>query len=165
MFSVFKVSVNSAELNCCFICLYCRSWFKFSNEHGPGQNSLFAVCNPRRQVAVGCFQWFCTPWKIHHELGHVQYFLQYRNQPIVYRLSACPAFGEAIGDTVAMSAFSPNNLYRIGLIDELKEDKGENLIWKLIMTTWSAFKMEAIYINVQSNIYYHHFHSFVDSHL
>ncbi|XP_071786687.1 angiotensin-converting enzyme-like [Asterias amurensis] len=69
----------------------------------------------------------------HHELGHVQYFLQYRNQPIVYRLSACPAFGEAIGDVVAMSAFSPNNLYRIGLIDEIKEDKEADLNFLMTM--------------------------------
>lgn len=26
----------------------------------------------------------------HHEMGHIQYFLQYKNQPIVYRTGANP---------------------------------------------------------------------------
>ena len=27
---------------------------------------------------------------IHHEMGHIQYFLQYRNLPVVYREGANP---------------------------------------------------------------------------
>ncbi|XP_022079667.1 angiotensin-converting enzyme-like protein Ace3 [Acanthaster planci] len=59
---------------------------------------------------------------VHHELGHVQYFNQFRELPIVFRLPPCPAFGEAIGDVVAISAFTPQHLYAIGLLDELIED-------------------------------------------
>lgn len=29
---------------------------------------------------------------IHHEMGHIQYFLQYKDQPVVYREGANPGF-------------------------------------------------------------------------
>ena len=34
---------------------------------------------------------------IHHEMGHIEYFMQYRNQPTVFRTGANAAFHEAIG--------------------------------------------------------------------
>jgi len=40
---------------------------------------------------------------IHHELGHVVYFMQYRHQPALFRQGANAAMHEAVGDTVAMS--------------------------------------------------------------
>lgn len=33
----------------------------------------------------------------HHELGHIQYFLQYEHQPVVYRDAANPGIHEAVG--------------------------------------------------------------------
>ncbi|XP_038055872.1 angiotensin-converting enzyme-like [Patiria miniata] len=69
----------------------------------------------------------------HHELGHVQYFNQYRDLPIVFRLSACPAVGEAIGDVVAISAFTPEHLHKIGLLDELIQDEEADLNFLMTM--------------------------------
>jgi len=46
---------------------------------------------------------------IHHELGHVAYFMQYRHQPALFRTGANAAFHEAIGDTVTMSVMSPQH--------------------------------------------------------
>lgn len=53
---------------------------------------------------------------IHHEMGHIQYFMQYANQPITFREGANPGFHEAIGDTIALSVSTPQHLQKIGLL-------------------------------------------------
>ena len=35
---------------------------------------------------------------VHHEMGHIQYDLQYKSQPYVYRTGANPGFHEAVGN-------------------------------------------------------------------
>jgi peptidyl-dipeptidase A len=55
---------------------------------------------------------------VHHELGHVYYFLAYRKQPFLFRNGANDGFHEAIGDAVALS-ITPEYLKRIGLIDNI----------------------------------------------
>jgi len=55
---------------------------------------------------------------VHHEMGHIQYDLQYKNQPYVYRNGANPGFHEAIGDTLALSVQTPKHLKEIGLLDQ-----------------------------------------------
>lgn len=52
----------------------------------------------------------------HHELGHIQYFLQYAHLPTVYRTGANPGFHEAIGDVMALSVATPKHLQKIGLL-------------------------------------------------
>ncbi|XP_063977771.1 angiotensin-converting enzyme-like [Diachasmimorpha longicaudata] len=59
----------------------------------------------------------------HHEMGHIQYFLQYRNQPTVFKEGANPGFHEAVGDTIALSASTPEHLKTIGLLDDIPTDK------------------------------------------
>ncbi|XP_077996678.1 angiotensin-converting enzyme-like [Glandiceps talaboti] len=61
----------------------------------------------------------------HHEMGHIQYFLQYKDQPVVYRDGANPGFHEAVGDVMALSVQTPEHLYKIGLLDELDVDDEE----------------------------------------
>lgn len=42
---------------------------------------------------------------IHHEMGHIEYFMAYNEkQPYIYRNSANSGFHEAIGDTIGMYA-------------------------------------------------------------
>jgi peptidyl-dipeptidase A len=53
---------------------------------------------------------------IHHELGHVYYFLAYRDQPHLFQNGANDGFHEAIGDTVALS-ITPSYLKQVGLKD------------------------------------------------
>lgn len=55
---------------------------------------------------------------IYHELGHVYYYLHYRNQPQLFRSGANDGFHEAIGDTVNLSV-TPAYLAKIGLISQV----------------------------------------------
>ncbi|KAM4692070.1 angiotensin-converting enzyme [Rhinophrynus dorsalis] len=59
---------------------------------------------------------------VHHEMGHVQYFLQYKDQPILFREGANPGFHEAIGDVLALSVSTPKHLHSIGLLDSVQEN-------------------------------------------
>uniref|UniRef100_A0A8C3MXM6 Angiotensin-converting enzyme n=1 Tax=Geospiza parvula TaxID=87175 RepID=A0A8C3MXM6_GEOPR len=52
---------------------------------------------------------------VHHEMGHVQYFLQYKDQPVSFRDGANPGFHEAIGDVMALSVSTPKHLHSINL--------------------------------------------------
>lgn len=54
---------------------------------------------------------------IHHEMGHIQYFIQYKDQPITFRDGANPGFHEAVGDTIALSVSTPKHLQTIGLLE------------------------------------------------
>uniref|UniRef100_A0AAQ5YV41 Angiotensin-converting enzyme n=1 Tax=Amphiprion ocellaris TaxID=80972 RepID=A0AAQ5YV41_AMPOC len=62
---------------------------------------------------------------VHHEMGHVQYFLQYKDQPVSFRDGANPGFHEAIGDVLALSVATPKHLQSIGLLDKVENNEGE----------------------------------------
>ncbi len=66
--------------------------------------------------------------ELYRKVGHIQYFLLYKNQPYMFRFAADPAFYEAIGD--AMVLFIPTHLRALGLIDELHDDKGNHYLMK-----------------------------------
>jgi peptidyl-dipeptidase A len=55
-------------------------------------------------------------------MGHIQYFLQYKNQPVVFREGANPGFHEAIGDLLALSVSTPGHLNKVGLSSPLVDD-------------------------------------------
>jgi peptidyl-dipeptidase A len=55
---------------------------------------------------------------VHHELGHIYYFLAYRKQPFLFRSGANDGFHEAIGDAIALS-ITPEYLKKIGLIESI----------------------------------------------
>jgi peptidyl-dipeptidase A len=55
---------------------------------------------------------------VHHELGHVYYYLAYRKQPFLFRNGANDGFHEAIGDAIALS-ITPEYLKKIGLIEKI----------------------------------------------
>ncbi len=55
---------------------------------------------------------------VHHELGHVYYFLAYRKQPFLFRNGANDGFHEAIGDAIALS-ITPEYLKQMGLIERI----------------------------------------------
>ena len=54
---------------------------------------------------------------IHHELGHVYYFLAYNNLPFLFQNGAHDGFHEAIGDTIMLS-ITPEYLTKVGLLDK-----------------------------------------------
>ncbi|XP_069674792.1 angiotensin-converting enzyme-like [Periplaneta americana] len=65
----------------------------------------------------------------HHEMGHVQYFIEYNHQPSAYRDGANPGFHEAVGDVIALSVLTPKHLREIGLLEEeSKEEDYESTI-------------------------------------
>ncbi|XP_065056045.1 angiotensin-converting enzyme-like [Rhopilema esculentum] len=89
----------------------------------------FAVTNPDKDVRVK----MCTSPNqndfitIHHELGHIYYYLWYWNQPYEYRTGANPGFHEAVGDTLALSVETPQHLYKVGLLDSLPTNNRSEL--------------------------------------
>jgi peptidyl-dipeptidase A len=52
---------------------------------------------------------------IYHELGHVYYYLWYKDQPILFQTGAHDGFHEAVGDTITLS-MTPAYLAKIGLV-------------------------------------------------
>ncbi|XP_031558944.1 angiotensin-converting enzyme-like [Actinia tenebrosa] len=56
---------------------------------------------------------------VHHEMGHVEYYLAYKDLPYAYRTGANPGFHEAIGDTITLSVETPKHLKSIGLLYSL----------------------------------------------
>ncbi|KAM3956774.1 angiotensin-converting enzyme-like isoform 2-T2 [Aphomia sociella] len=63
----------------------------------------------------------------HHEMGHIQYYLQYKDQPVVYRRGANPGFHEAVGDVIALSVSTPKHLKVMGLLEDGPEDAESNI--------------------------------------
>ncbi|XP_077986222.1 angiotensin-converting enzyme 2-like [Glandiceps talaboti] len=59
---------------------------------------------------------------LHHEMGHIQYDLQYKELPVSFRDGANEGFHEAVGELIALSAATPQHLYDVNLLDELPDD-------------------------------------------
>ncbi|XP_058122546.1 angiotensin-converting enzyme-like [Anopheles ziemanni] len=64
---------------------------------------------------------------VHHELGHIQYYLQYQHLPSVYRSGANPGFHEAVGDVLSLSVSTPKHLEKIGLLKDFVLDEESKL--------------------------------------
>ncbi|CAL1534584.1 unnamed protein product [Lymnaea stagnalis] len=58
----------------------------------------------------------------HHEMGHVEYYLQYKDQPVSFRRGANSGFHEAVGDVISLSVQTPEHLHSIGLIPTVGKD-------------------------------------------
>lgn len=56
---------------------------------------------------------------IYHELGHVYYYLWYRDQPFLFQNGAHDGFHEAVGDTVNLSV-TPAYLAKLGLVSPVQ---------------------------------------------
>ncbi|XP_022119819.2 angiotensin-converting enzyme [Pieris rapae] len=63
----------------------------------------------------------------HHEMGHIQYYLQYKDQPIIYRAGANPGFHEAVGDVISLSVSTPKHLKLVGLLEDGPDDNESNI--------------------------------------
>lgn len=61
---------------------------------------------------------------IHHELGHIYYYLAYADLPFLFRQGANPGFHEAIGDAIALS-ITPEYLQAIGLLSETPDPSAD----------------------------------------
>ncbi|KOB57768.1 putative angiotensin-converting enzyme, partial [Operophtera brumata] len=54
---------------------------------------------------------------LHHEMGHIQYYMAYEKQPALFR-QANTAFHESIGDAIMYGVMTPQHLHRLGLIND-----------------------------------------------
>ncbi|UCF41235.1 MAG: M2 family metallopeptidase [Gemmatimonadota bacterium] len=99
--------------------------------------------------------WYET---VHHELGHVYYFMAYSNPsvPLVLRDGANRAYHEAIGSTIGLAATQPRFLVNRGLADETAEvDEIAKLLQEalnhVVFIPWSAGVMtrfeRALYVD------------------
>lgn len=61
----------------------------------------------------------------HHEMGHIQYFMQYKDLPMAFREGANPGFHEAIGDVLALSVSTPKHLHSLNLLSSEGSGYGE----------------------------------------
>jgi peptidyl-dipeptidase A len=68
---------------------------------------------------------------IHHEMGHTQYQMQYKNQPTLFREGANPGFHEAIGDVMALSVSTPKHLQGLNLIETWQPSDNASLAFLL----------------------------------
>lgn len=59
---------------------------------------------------------------IHHELGHIYYFLAYKDKPYLFQNGANDGFHEAIGDTIVLS-MTPGYLKTIGLFNKVENNE------------------------------------------
>lgn len=39
---------------------------------------------------------------VHHEMGHIMYYLLYKDQPLLFRSGANPGFHEAVGESILL---------------------------------------------------------------
>ena len=71
---------------------------------------------------------------VHHEMGHIEYYMAYSDQMPIFRAGANSGFHEAIGDTIALSVMSPKHLEKIDLIDDQTISKSKHeFFFKLIL--------------------------------
>ncbi|XP_075988484.1 angiotensin-converting enzyme-like isoform X2 [Anticarsia gemmatalis] len=61
----------------------------------------------------------------HHEMAHVQYYLQYSEQPQLFRDGANPAFHEAVANAATLSVYNLPHLQRVGLYQNKSHDPYE----------------------------------------
>ncbi|XP_053555757.1 angiotensin-converting enzyme [Bombina bombina] len=70
---------------------------------------------------------------VHHEMGHIEYYLQYKDLPVSFRRGANPGFHEAIGDVLSLSVSTPGHLQKIGLLESVTNDPESDLNYLLKM--------------------------------
>jgi len=71
---------------------------------------------------------------LHHELGHIYYYLMYKDQPLLFKGGAHDGFHEAVGDTLTLS-MTPGYLRDKGLIEsvEISEEATINQLMKMAL--------------------------------
>ncbi|KAL3276706.1 hypothetical protein HHI36_012076 [Cryptolaemus montrouzieri] len=59
---------------------------------------------------------------VHHEMGHIEYYMLFKDLPLPFRRGANPGFHEAVGDLVSLSVKSPKHLKKLNLFDARLDD-------------------------------------------
>ncbi|XP_014277274.2 angiotensin-converting enzyme-like [Halyomorpha halys] len=64
---------------------------------------------------------------LHHEMTHIEYFLEYRNLHKAFRDGANPGFHEGISEAIALFVGSPKHLQTLGLLFGSEDDVPHNI--------------------------------------
>ncbi|KAI3384407.1 hypothetical protein SNEBB_006946 [Seison nebaliae] len=64
---------------------------------------------------------------IHHEMGHIEYYMAYAHQMYQFRRGANSAFHEAIGDTITLSVVHRKHLANLHLVDRAEMNEKEDI--------------------------------------
>ncbi|EDW03231.1 angiotensin-converting enzyme [Drosophila grimshawi] len=70
---------------------------------------------------------------VHHEMAHIQYFLQYRHHPKIFRNGANPAFHQAVGDAIGLSVSTPKHLQTLGLLQRSLDESSYDINYLFTM--------------------------------
>ena len=78
---------------------------------------------------------------IHHEMGHIEYFMAYKDQPVIFRSGANSGFHEAIGDTITLAVLTDTHLKNIGFIQEVSSSQGieQYFKWNFLISPISLY--------------------------
>ncbi|XP_043597026.1 angiotensin-converting enzyme-like [Bombus pyrosoma] len=82
----------------------------------------------------------------HHEIARLQYFLQYSDQPLLFRNEAIPGFFEAVSDAIELSVFTPQHLSKLELHDNSTDDYGSDINFLMLMALRKVAYMPFAYI-------------------
>ena len=55
---------------------------------------------------------------VNHEMGHIQYFMQYRNQSVLFRTGANHGFHEGVADILSLSVGTASYFQKLGLLSD-----------------------------------------------
>ena len=70
---------------------------------------------------------------IQHEMGHIQYYIQHKNQDEEFKEGGNPGFHEAIGDVLALPVVTPKYLQGIGLLNEYSDSFEDDINFLMTM--------------------------------
>ncbi|GFQ69915.1 angiotensin-converting enzyme [Trichonephila clavata] len=70
---------------------------------------------------------------VHHEMGHIQYYMHYSHLPYAFQGSTNPGVHEAIGNVISLSVKNAKYLKSIGLINSTKTSKESTINFLMSM--------------------------------
>merc|ERR1739838_1289875 len=75
---------------------------------------------------------------VNHEMGHIQYFMRYRNQPFLFRTGANPGFHEGVADILSLAVGTSSYYQKLGLlsndVDVADEETNINILFKMALS-------------------------------
>lgn len=87
---------------------------------------------------------------VHHEMAHIQYFLQYRHLPKIFRNGANPAFHQAVGDAIGLSVSTPRHLQTLGLLQRSFDESSYDINYLFTMAIDKVMIIVVKYMPVNS---------------
>ncbi|KAG5343211.1 ACE enzyme, partial [Acromyrmex heyeri] len=82
----------------------------------------------------------------HYEMAHLQYYLQYKDHPLLFRNEAIPGFHEAVSDAIGLSIFTRQHLHKIGLHNNLTDNYDSSINFLMLMALRKVAYMPFAYI-------------------